>query len=268
MREYLGSKRAALSLLLILAFAAWRLPISSHAQGGVTEAVWAGYYNGFLSNAPTRIQIVPADGHTLTRFLVMAQQHPVNCTTYGAVAIEDMTTATVLTSLTLVNGQTFYDSGSLSISMTGGHAIGFVGTQNPSGCYIAPGEIMFTAVYEGQGGAVTESAWSGFYSGTLYAGVTGPEVVLANNHTLTRFLLKTEVGENGCPTSAVVALKDMTTNTVLTSLTLSNSTNVYDSGALSITMTGGHTFAFVGTVSSGFCTGQYPGAGAFTAVYQ
>lgn len=272
---YLRLTRLVWALLLMLAVAAWRLPISSRVQGSsVTEAVWSGFsvYGfpmtsaGVQTTGPTGLQVVLANGHTLTRFQLFVLQQPVNCTTTGTLVLQDLTANTVLSSLTLANGRQFYDSGALSVAMTAGHTFAYVATEAPSGCYTIPAAINFTAVYEGNSGAVTEAGWSGYNGGTLGLG-TGPEVTFANNHTLTRFLLDSEVDEYECTTNAVVALKDMTTGTILTSLALSNSTNQYDSGPLSISMTGGHTFAFVGD-GGAECTGQAPSGGAFTAIYE
>jgi hypothetical protein len=265
---------AALGLLLVLAPAAWRLPaLSSVRAAGVTEAVWSGYYivpgtssECELCAGSTYIQIIPADSHTLTRFLAWAPEVS-GCSTYGAVGLEDLTTGTVLATLQFGEFTVYYDSGALSVSMTAGHTFAFVVTQNALSCAYGGGLVTFAAVYEGASGAVTEATWSGYYDGALSAPFPGPEVVLANSHTLTRFLVTAEES-SGCPNNVVVALKDVTSGTVLTSLTVTDATDFYDSGPLSISMVGGHTFEFLGTQGSGNCTGGTPETAGFTAVFQ
>jgi len=153
MWEYPWSRRVALPLLLILAFAAWRLPASSHAQAGVTEATWSSFWYLKLAGTVSGLEFVPANNHTLTRFIVTAEAPPFECMVNATVAIKDMTTGTILTSLT-ITGSLPQDSGPLSISMTGGHVFSFVNPQGYSGCgKIAgvtqnPGEANFTAIYQ------------------------------------------------------------------------------------------------------------------------
>ena len=144
-RERPQLKRVALSLLLILALVAWRLPGLSHAQGGVTQATWSGFIPGaIVDSGATGMEVVLPKNHTLTRFSVVAEKGS-ECTTYPTVGFKDMTTGTILTQLT-VDG--YNDSGPLSITMTGGHKFAFqvVGQAHCSAPY--PGAADFTVIYQ------------------------------------------------------------------------------------------------------------------------
>jgi hypothetical protein len=145
------SWRAAVLFILILVLAAWRLPISSHVRGagGATEASWSGFWYGELKGgAPYGMNLfVPSYSHTLTRFDAIVSVGPYYCTTNAVVAIKDITTGTILTSLTITTG-VIQDSGPLSVQMTGGDTFAFVSTGGASGCQVFPGGVTFTAVYE------------------------------------------------------------------------------------------------------------------------
>jgi len=103
----------------------------------------------------------------------------------------------------------------------------------------------------------------------LTFGSTGTlaETTFANAHTLIRFTIYTISAPTGCSTSAVVQFKDITSSTVLASLTIANGSQYFDSGALSVPMTAGDVFGFVTSVIPVGC-GAFPQNGTPTAIYQ
>lgn len=148
--KYLLLARVAFGLLLILAVLAWRLPTSLRVKGsgGVTEATWSAfsYYELTTTGGNDGMKFIPANNHTLKRFLVAAEYPPFLCTTNAVVAIKDLTTGAILTSVT-VKGLS-NDSGAISVSMTGGHTFAFETTTGAKGCQAIPGSPSFTAVYQ------------------------------------------------------------------------------------------------------------------------
>jgi len=100
-------------------------------------------------------------------------------------------------------------------------------------------------------------------SGT--SGIACTFYFLVNAHTLTRLLVSTSQAPSGCSTNGQMGVKDITSSTVLTSLT-PTATGVLDSGAISISMTAGHQFAIGLTTQSVGCT-TFPTFTA-TATYQ
>jgi len=80
--------------------------------------------------------------------------------------------------------------------------------------------------------------------------------IFVNSHTLIRFQISTTIPPAGCTTSAVLAFWDNTAGSAVTSLTFVNGTTFYDSGALSIALTAGHTFDTKVTTADNGCTTQ------------
>lgn len=78
----------------------------------------------------------------------------------------------------------------------------------------------------------------------------------ANAHTITRFRLQAGAGAAGCTTSPIVSVKDLTSSTILTSLTITNGPTTFDSGAISISTTAGHAFGIRLTTAAVGCTSQ------------
>lgn len=88
-----------------------------------------------------------ANAHTITRFR-MVLGSSAGCTTAPVVSVKDLTSSTVLTSLTQVNGTQTYDSGALSISTTAAHAFGLGLTTAGVGCTTTPDLIQADVTYQ------------------------------------------------------------------------------------------------------------------------
>src|SRR5712692_5833703 len=118
---------------------------------------------------------------------------------------------------------------------------------------------------------VSEATWVGFTPSTF--GTSSPvnlsETTLPSSHTLVRFTIWVQTPALGCTTSMVMSFRDLNIPSNLANITITNgaSANFFDSGALSVAMTGGHTFAFEVTTASSGCTTQ-PAIGNFTVVFQ
>lgn len=87
------------------------------------------------------------NAHTITRFRIMLGTSA-GCTTHPIYSVEDLTSSTVLTSLTQVNSTQTYDSGAISISTTAGHAFGIGMTTASSGCTTTPDFIQADMTYQ------------------------------------------------------------------------------------------------------------------------
>jgi hypothetical protein len=74
---------------------------------------------------------------------------------------------------------------------------------------------------------------------------------------------------SGCGTLAVVTLWDNTAGSAVTgtSFTLSNGTSFFDTGAISQSLVGGHTYDVKVTTASATC-GTAPSLGNIQAIYQ
>jgi hypothetical protein len=86
--------------------------------------------------------------------------------------------------------------------------------------------------------------------------VTCSTVILPRTHTVVRFDVTVTQAPLGCTTAPVFGIKDLTSSTVLTSVTISNgiSTGLVDSGAVSVATTAGDTFTVGLTTSPAGCT--------------
>ena len=84
------------------------------------------------------------------RFSYTLLQSPATCATAAVAGVYDLTGATLLTSITVVNGQTLglVDSGALNISMTAGLVFGVGYTTNSSGCGTQPSINSVNAVIQ------------------------------------------------------------------------------------------------------------------------
>src|SRR5205814_10463918 len=72
---------------------------------------------------------------------------------------------------------------------------------------------------------------------------------------------------SGCTTVPIVALWDATAGSALTSLTISNGTSFFDSGAVSISIVAGHQIDTKVTTAASGC-GTQPSLGNMVAVVQ
>ncbi len=129
-------------------------------------------------------------------------------------------------------------------------------------------------------GGVTQMTW-GFGSAISLLGgasvtcaLTGAvgncmRAVFAQGHTLVRFTFELTGGQAGCTTNPVVGVKDLTTGTVLSSITVTNADAVgfKDSGAISVSMTAGDTFGIGLLTAPAGCT-TFATLGQETAVIQ
>jgi hypothetical protein len=77
--------------------------------------------------------------------------------------------------------------------------------------------------------------------------------ILANAHTLTRLVAYTDQAPSGCSTNAVIGLRDLTAASNVSTLT-PTSTGVLDSGAISVSMTAGHTFGLGNITQASGCS--------------
>jgi len=118
------------------------------------------------------------------------------------------------------------------------------------------------------GGGDSQSTGAGNQCGGAPGNACG-YAILANAHTLTRFTVQLSTAPSGCATNAVVGVRDMTSSTNLTSITIVAQPVGFrlDSGAISIAMTAGHEFAAGLLTAAGGC-GTFPTIGSSTAVYQ
>ena len=96
------------------------------------------------------IRTILAQSHTLLRLTMDISSIPVGCGTNAVVGFKDLTSGTVLASLTITNGTgaTLQDSGALSVSMTSGDQFGLALLTSPVGCSTSPGIYTLTAVYQ------------------------------------------------------------------------------------------------------------------------
>lgn len=118
---------------------------------GVSEATWS-TSNGlaigsFVLNAQIGGTIFPS-GHTLIRYTIWMTGTVSGCTTSPVLAFRDVTGSTNLASLTVTNGTTFFDSGALSVSMTGGHQFAVQVTTAGSGCSLGASGFTATVFYQ------------------------------------------------------------------------------------------------------------------------
>jgi hypothetical protein len=118
--------------------------------GGQPESVWSigatagtsmvlNATTGTCATAPVQTnclyEILPS-AHTIVRLTYQLQTSPAGCATAAVVGVYDVTSTSVLTSLTVTNGLGigFIDSGALSISTTAGHKLALGITTQSSGC--------------------------------------------------------------------------------------------------------------------------------------
>ena len=96
-----------------------------------------------------------------------------------------------------------------------------------------------------------------------------PETFFASSHTLLRLTYILTTSPAGCTTSPVVGVRDNTSGTTLTSLTIANaqSTGFVDSGALSVVTTAGHRIG-IGVITAPVGCSTQPVLLDLTAVYQ
>lgn len=114
--------------------------------------------------------------------------------------------------------------------------------------------------------STTETSW-GSEVGQLTATGALAQTFLTQGHTLTRFTAVLQIQGSSCSTTPVVAFVDSTASSTLTSLTLTNGVSVFDSGALSIATTAGHSFQIQITRGAAGC-GTFPSGAGITAVTQ
>ena len=120
-------------------------------SGGVSEATWSsstGSVGGGISGFTNEAQTVLPSAHTLIRFTIFVATTGLGCSTVPVVQFRDVTTSTSLASLTIANNVSLFDSGVISVSMTGGDVFGFFVATGSSGCSTAPNFATFTAVYK------------------------------------------------------------------------------------------------------------------------
>jgi hypothetical protein len=128
-------------------------------------------------------------------------------------------------------------------------------------------------------GGVSESvfSWGAGVIGNLQTGPTCPsvlssascaETVFAKAHTLVRLTFILTQAPATCSPNAVVSLRDVTSSTNISSITVSQaSAQFVDSGTLSVAMTAGDTFTLGPTTAAAGC-GTQPVISSFTAVLQ
>jgi len=170
------------------------------------------------------------------------------------------------------NGTQYVDAQLGFSDLSGTASTAQIGTGTPAaGKYVDGGTGAWTALPSGGvseatlttgntqlGGGNTVCA-----SGT--AGIACMFYFFVNAHTLTGLLVATSTAPSGCSVNAAVGVKDITSATVLTSLT-PTTTGVLDSGALSISTTAVHQFA-IGLVTQATSCTTFPTFTA-TATYQ
>jgi hypothetical protein len=104
----------------------------------------------------------------------------------------------------------------------------------------------------------------------LQTGVSGcVRMNFANPHTITRLAYNLMISPSGCANNAVVGVYDVTSSTLLTSLTITNGQALgwVDSGALSVATTAGHALGVGVTNGAAACT-TYPTIGMVNAILQ
>ncbi len=128
------------------------------------------------------------------------------------------------------------------------------------------------------GGGVSEASisWSdangAFCLGTVLSTNAGSAGCAAkwfwvNAHTITRLKVFLSTNGAGCTTPAIVSVRDVTGASNLTTLSISNNTASFDSGALSIATTAGRDFLVGTTTISVSCTTP-PAFSNFVVTYQ
>jgi hypothetical protein len=81
------------------------------------------------------------------------------------------------------------------------------------------------------------------------------ETVFVNAHTIVRLTYVVVTGPSGCTTNAVLGVRDVTSATNLTTSTVTAASGTFvDSGAISVSMTAGHTFQLGLLTTSAGCT--------------
>lgn len=130
----------------------WAAPAS-----GITEGIIE-FNDNSGANCPTNGTVLSTlnacsvrwfwtNTHTLTRFRILLGTSA-GCTTPAVISIKDLTSSSILTSLTQVNGTQIYDSGTLNISTTAGHSFGLGITTLSIGCTTTPDVIQSDATYQ------------------------------------------------------------------------------------------------------------------------
>lgn len=113
---------------------------------------------------------------------------------------------------------------------------------------------------------VSEATWSASNQtapGLFAVSIQMAETTFTSTHVLIRYTVSLPSSETTCSTAPILAFKDITSNSILSSLTISNSTLFFDSGGLSVSMAAGDSFGFVFITAGVGCTGgSQPG---FTA---
>jgi hypothetical protein len=151
-----------------------------------------------------------------------------------------------------------HDGGVATYPTTGNQVIGRALTTNTGvGSYLI--DLFPPEIRSGGSISTVESTWPIVMTQGLNVGApyTFAQVVLAQPHMLTRFVISIGTALSGCSTSPVVQFTDITSSTVLTSTTLTNSAagTLFDSGVLSVSMTSGHTFGIILSTAAVGCTG-------------
>jgi len=110
-----------------------------------------------------------------------------------------------------------------------------------------------------------ESIWSA-YLAVVPGTIVATQTILANAHTITRFTYFASIPAVGCSSFPIYGVKDVTTSTVLTTISPTTS-SFQDSGAISVATTAGDTLELAVTTLSSGCSTNPQGI-ALTAVYR
>lgn len=117
-------------------------------------------------------------------------------------------------------------------------------------------------------GGVSEAAWPAFIQNYIgnSAGYNSESTLFPSAHTLIRFTISLNAAISGCTTAEAIAFRDMTSSTNLATLSLSNGSTFFDSGALNVAMTAGHQFGYQVTTTGIGCT--FPSEGGANVFYK
>jgi hypothetical protein len=236
------------------------LPTTSLAAGDLAVDSGASntlkYWNGSAWNVPGVLPINLAGGAGVVSGVLPAANHPATTSNCSGVQFAQGLNAGMTP--ICATPPTFVASGA-------SHAVGYV----PD-----PGAGAGTTRFLREDATFAVPPTSGVSEAAIFSAVgvssynavsdVSATVFLVNAHTLTRFVITLSTAPAGCATLAVVAIRDVTSATSLTTLTFVNGTATYDSGVLSIAMTAGHKFAIRTTTGESGCTPDAVGNAAMT----
>lgn len=129
---------------------AWRLMATSVAKTTVPTTLplswWAENVTSFTGTFIMN-QTTPSVPITIDQFDVFLQVTGVGCTTTGQMTINDITSGTTISTITIANGTQYFSNTAINTALTSGHILGIRITRAAAGCSTPPQHPSATVWY-------------------------------------------------------------------------------------------------------------------------